>query len=152
MESLYLFLPLLLGVTVVAQGALNQKVAKVWGLSWAVFLTGILFFIISIGLLLATRFFPQFLPDYLKVDQLAIEKAKWWFAVPGICGFFIVVGVPWSLQTNGASKTFILLIMSQIVTSLVLDKFIFGTSPSNIKIAGAALAMLGAGLVVMSPN
>ena len=150
--NMYLILPLFLGLTVVTQGALNRQVSAVWGLTWTVFLNATLFFVVSFALLMTTKFHPQILPEYLKVDQFSPEKFKWYFLIPGLCGFFLVLGVPWSLQINGPSKTFILLIVAQIILSLILDKFLFEATISYLKLMGAALVMAGALLVALSPS
>ncbi len=150
--NLYLILPLILGMTVVTQGALNRRVSADWGLTWTVFLNASLFFVVSFILLMTTKYLPQILPEYLKVDQFSTEKVRWFYLVPGLCGFFLVLGVPWSLQINGPSKTFILLIVAQIILSLVLDKFVFEATVSFTKLVGAALVMTGALLVALSPS
>ena len=147
--SIFLLLPLFLGMAVVTQGALNRRISAELGLTWTVFLNASLFFLVSLALLLATKYVPQMLPEYLRVDQFSANKLKWWFLIPGFCGFFLVLGVPWSLQINGPSKTFILLIVAQILLSLVLDKFVFEATVSATKLAGAALALAGAILVAL---
>ncbi len=146
------FLPLIIGLSVVAQGVLNRQIADHWGLSSTVFLNAIVFLVVSLLWIGFEKIFPQMLPDYLKQPHSDLYRFKWWFVVPGICGFLIVLGIPWSVQINGPSKTFIMLIASQIILSLLYEKFLMGSPLSVMKISGAFIAMFGTALVVMSPS
>lgn len=146
----YYFLPAIIGLAGVTQGILNRQVSAQWGLAWAVGLNAVLFLIYSAVLLAAVRFFPEVLPDYLRTSFFSFDKFKWWFVIPGLCGFLLVLGIPWSIQMMGPSKTFILFIVAQIVFSLLAEKFFFDAPVSTLKIAGAVLAMAGAALVMWS--
>lgn len=148
----YIILPMLIGLAGVAQGILNRQVSASWGLTWAVGLNAVLFIVYSAVLLVVMQFAPQVLPEYLRVSTFSMEKFKWWFVLPGLCGFLLVLGIPWSIQMMGPSKTFILFIVAQIVFSLLAEKFFFDSSVPILKIAGAFLAIAGAALVIWSPN
>lgn len=150
MSFLFYLLPLFLGLTVVTQGTLNRRVSADWGLASTVFLNATVFFVVSLLLIIALQVSPQLFPDYLKIQSFDLAKFKLWFLIPGLCGFFLVLGVPWSLQVNGPSKTFILLIVAQIVLSLIVEKFFFAGNPSVMKIFGAVIAMVGAVIVSMN--
>jgi uncharacterized membrane protein YdcZ (DUF606 family) len=150
MSFLFYLLPLFLGLTVVTQGTLNRRVSADWGLASTVFLNATVFFGVSLLLIIAVQVSPKFFPEYLKVQSFDLSKFKSWFLIPGLCGFFLVLGVPWSLQVNGPSKTFILLIVAQIILSLVVEKFFFAGNPSSMKILGALIAAIGA--VIVSLN
>lgn len=150
--SSYLFLPLVLGLSTVTQGILNRGVAESWGLVWAVFLNAAFFLVVSVLLLLASHYTPQYLPEYLRISQFSVDKFKWWFLIPGFCGFCIVICIPWSLQTLGPSKTFVFMIVAQIIFSLLAEKFVFDSNLSVTKVFGAVLAMAGAALVAYSPS
>lgn len=148
--NLYLVLPLFLGFSVVTQGILNRKIAAEWGLPSTVLLNAAVFFILSGILFLLTRVFPEYFPDYLRVHQFNLQKTKYWFLFPGMCGFFLVLGVPWALQNIGPSKTFILLIVAQTVLSVMADKWIFHTEVSMMKLVGSIVALMGALIVSAS--
>jgi len=148
--NLHLILPIFLGLSVVTQGVLNRKIAGDWGLSSAIFLNAVVLLVISLVFISGAKWMPQIFPEFLRLQNLEMENAKWWFLIPGLCGFFIVLGVPWSLQNNGPSKTFILLIVSQVVFSLLFEKFVFESSVSILKIVGACVAVLGAILVALN--
>ena len=142
-------LPVFLGLTVVSQGVLNRRVGAEWGLSSAVLLNAAVFFMLSTALIIAAKYYPEFFPEQFRLQSIDLDKIKPWFLVPGICGFMLVMGVPWSLQMNGPSKTFIFLIVSQVVFSLVFEKLFFSAEVGWMKVLGAILAVAGAGLVAL---
>ncbi len=148
----YIILPILIGLAGVTQGILNRQISASWGLSWAVALNAVLFIVYSMILLGFMQFAPQVLPEYLRVNTFSLEKLKWWYSLPALCGFLLVLGIPWSIQMMGPSKTFILFIVAQIVFSLLAEKFFFGSEIPALKMAGAFLAMTGAILVMWSPS
>lgn len=150
--NFYIILPFLIGLAGVTQGILNRQVSASWGLAWAVGLNAVLFIVYSGILLGILQLAPQFLPEYLRVSSFSFDKFKWWYLLPGLCGFLLVLGIPWSIQSMGPSKTFILFIVAQIVFSLLAEKIFFDSNVSVMKIAGAFLAMAGAALVMLSPT
>lgn len=150
--SFYILLPLYLGLVGVAQGILNRQVAADWGMSWTVFLNATFFLLVSILLVAGVRYAPEYFPDYLRPQNLSLDKFKWWFLVPGFCGFCLVLGIPWSIQLMGPSKTFIFIIVGQIIVGLLFEKFLFDLPLSFTKLAGAILVVAGATLVMLSPK
>lgn len=114
----------------------------VWGLPWVILLNGAVFFILCLAYYFGARYFEP--------PVSSTESPQFWYLLPGICGFLIVLGVPISIQMMGPTKTFITLIVSQVVFSLTLEKVIFGESPGTLKIAGALIATIGAALVALS--
>lgn len=148
--NLFVLLPAFLGLSVVIQGILNRKIGGAWGLSSAVFLNATIFFMASAGLLLVSKLGSGNLPELFRWQNLDLEKSKWWFLLPGLCGFFLVLGIPWSLEQIGLSKTFIVLIVSQVFFSLLIERFIFQNPVNSLKIIGAFIAIFGAALVVLN--
>jgi len=137
-----LLIPITIGLSVVLQGILNRKMSLVWGLPEVIVLNGAVFFIISLAYYFGVRLFSPEMPP--------LKSPEYWYFLPGICGFLIVLGVPSSIGIMGPTKTFITLIVSQVVFSLALEKVIFGDSPGTLKIVGAAIATIGAVLVAIS--
>lgn len=137
MSTAISFLPALLGVVVVFQAGLNRKISAQWGLASAVFLNALVFTIIA-GVV------------WLKQngkDQIDLKNISWWYVIPGIFGYMLVVGGPWAISRWGAVHTFILIISAQLLTSLIWDTQIEGLSVSPLRIAGIALAWIGAVMV-----
>lgn len=145
----YYFVPIALGVTVLAQGILNRQFGAAWGLSTAVFVNAIVFFVLN-GLLFAVaKLWPHILPEFLRYRD-AGTGFEWTFLVPGICGFLLVLGLPWALDNIGPSKSFLLLIASQILSSLVADQWIFAQPVSTMKWIGGLITIIGTTMVVMN--
>lgn len=142
---LYLLLPITLGLSVVLQGILNRKIGLAWGLPPVILLNGIVFFIFCVVYYLAAKLLPDYVPGAAAgTDDLDF---KGWYLLPGLCGFLIVFGVPLSLQLQGPLKTFITMIVAQVVFSLILENLIAGEPPGNMKIIGAVIATIGAVMV-----
>lgn len=143
MTNSYLLLPLALGVTVVAQATLNRVFALQWGLAVAVTVNAAVFFVLSLGFLLIAKYTPNILPEFWRYNPTSNGFA-WTYLIPGICGFFLVVGLPWSIQNLGPSTSFLLLIASQIIASLCLEYFQDAEGVSARKIIGALFVLAGA--------
>jgi uncharacterized membrane protein YdcZ (DUF606 family) len=143
----FLLIPLILGLTVVLQGTLNKKIGESIGLVSAVFINAAIFFILSGILYVVSRWNPSLLPDFLRPKgSLTIEKS--WYLVPGICGFVLVTGLPIAIRQLGPAKSFILLISSQILVSLIFDH-ILGNNTTGLKVAGALLILIGSMMVTL---
>lgn len=138
MNSWVSFLPALLGVVVVLQAGLNKKISAVWGISGAVLLNALVFLVIA-----AVAYF--FVPN-LK-GNIELKNFNWWYLVPGALGCILVFGGPMAIMRWGAVHTFILIISAQLLASLVWDSQIEGMPVSTMRIAGIALAWIGAVLV-----
>ncbi len=145
----YYFLPIALGVTVLTQGILNRQIGAAWGLSTAVLINAAVFFLLSAGLFLLGKYWPGVLPEFLRYRD-AGTGFKMTFLIPGICGFILVLGLPWALQNIGPSKSFLLLIASQILASLITDQWIFSQPVPAMKWLGGAITIVGAAVVVLS--
>lgn len=138
MNSWVSFLPALLGVVVVLQAGLNKKISAVWGISGAVLLNALVFLVIAI---VAYFFVPNM------KGNIELKNFNWWYLVPGTLGCILVFGGPMAIMRWGAVHTFILIISAQLLASLVWDSQIEGMPVSTMRIAGIALAWIGAVLV-----
>lgn len=128
-----LVVPVLLGVVSVLQAGLNRKIAVGQGLLEAVFINATILFSLALGSFIL---FERKLP--------AVQNFSWWYCLPGIFGFLLVSGGPWSVARLGASTTFVLLISTQIVMSLVWDLMVEEVSWNSWKISGIIIVWLGA--------
>lgn len=144
----YYALPLTLGILVVLQGGLNRQIGGTWGLGTALVLNaGILFAVSAIfyGIL---RWSPETFPEFLR-PKIPAQSPPWWYLIPGLCGFFLVLGLPWSIQSIGSAKSFILLITAQICAGIAWDAITTSTTPGLWKIVGGLLTLLGSLLVIL---
>lgn len=137
MNTVISFLPALLGVVVVLQAGLNRKISGQWGLPSAVFLNALVFAVIAGTVLLFQNGKSTF----------DLKSFSWWYLVPGALGCILVFGGPWAIAKWGAVHTFILIISAQLLASLIWDVKIESIPVSNLRIAGIALAWIGAVLV-----
>ncbi len=70
-----------------------------------------------------------------------LNQFSWWWCVPGLCGFFIVAGLPYCFAKLGAFKTTLILVSGQIIISLLLDYFANSIPLSYAKVAAAILGI-----------
>lgn len=139
----YLLIPFTLGVSVVFQAILNRSMGLQYGLAAAVFLNAALFFVLSLGFLAVAKYTPTILPEFWRFRDSS-DSFHWAYLLPGLFGFLIVIGLPWSIQNIGPSTSFLLLISAQIIVSLILE---FNEKAGAIdwtKLLGALLVLVGA--------
>lgn len=152
-QSLFYAIPVILGLGVVIQGLLNRRIGAAIGLSTAVLINAIVFFLLSAVVIGASYIKPEIFPSMLKPPTTSLREASldgpsyWLYWVPGFFGFLLVLGVPFSIQQLGPSKTFIVLIVAQVFFSLLAERLFFDASLSNMKLFGAMLAVAGAAIV-----
>lgn len=142
------FVPFLLGGALVIQSALNKTMAESKGLSMACVINGSWVVLFSLILLLLSYFYPQFFSDIILFNKNNNWIFKWWYVIPGLIGFCVIVMLPLGIMKIGALPVFLGVIAGQIVISLLYD-FYFEKIPVNtIRVAGALLTFMGAILVI----
>ena len=75
------------------------------------------------------------------------KKFEIWMLLPGFLGFLIVAGVPWSMSKIGATRVFVILVITQLLVALVWDAVAQGQLPNTKQIIGVVLAILSVFLV-----
>ena len=60
----------------------------------------------------------------MKLPSDASKIGRWWYFIPGLCGFLIVFGIPYGIIRIGALLTITLMICTQIITSIFWDTFV----------------------------
>lgn len=146
----FYLLPMLLGVTVVVQGTMNRQIGAIYGLSTAVLINAAVFFVLSLCFFLVAKYTPSLVPEFLQVKS-SDSAFSLKYIIPGSCGFLLVMGLPWAIQNIGAARSFLLLIVAQILTGFVWDFFDSATQPHLLKISGALLTIVGGALILFSP-
>lgn len=145
MKILFYFLPILSGVAIAVQAIVNGQLRTAIGSPLVAalisFLTGTLLLLL---LIIITR--PA-IPSLVTLQQ--VSWVKW---TGGLLGAFFVTAVIVSIQKIPSANLFALIITSQFITALLIDHFgFFGamqTSVNPIKIAGVALLIAGAYLII----
>ena len=141
--------PFVLGVMAVLQATLNRGIAQHAGLAAATALNMVVAAACAFGFALfcAQRGEANGILRWT-VDRSAFQL---WWLLPGVVGFLIVLGLPWSVQRIGALSTFVALVSAQMVTSALWDHFAGGIPLSPTRIAGALCALVGVVLLSRSP-
>lgn len=145
----YYTVPILLGAMVVLQGGLNRHLGSNFGLSSAVMINASILFLTSALFYGILRWNPEIFPEILRPRPAQSSLPTWWYFIPGFCGFCIVLGLPWSIDTIGAGRSFVLLISAQILTGFLWDFSVNNINPSLVKLLGGVLAIAGSILVVL---
>lgn len=141
-ESLIQFFPLILGSAAVLQAGLNRKIAQAWSLPQAILLNATLLWLCAVSLFGVALWRGEI--------QVAWGRGfSPWFLLPGVFGFMMVFGLPWSFAKFGAAQTFVLVVCSQLVTTLIWDWQMEGTLPGVTRIAGIVLTMIGTALACL---
>ena len=143
--SLYLtfLLPILIGFAGVVQGGLNKEIMKNWGITGAVLINNLQVFFWSMFVwFLARHATALFSDDWRPLAQS--NQIHWWYLVPGLCGFFIVAGIPVAIDKVGAGKTFMGILLAQLIGGVAWDHIVGGEAVEWRQIAGVGAAALGA--------
>jgi bacterial/archaeal transporter family-2 protein len=140
MKWIYI-VPLLIGIFGILQGALLKNVALEIGVAHAILIALAIYFFLGIILFILVSNLPQVLPAFYAV-KYPVTYFKWWYLVPGIIGFFIVLFFPQAMNQLGAVKVTILIIAGQIITSTFWDFFIDHISFTPFKFLGIIFAIL----------
>ncbi|HMI94169.1 MAG TPA: DMT family transporter [Polyangiales bacterium] len=143
--NLVILLPVFIGAAAVLQATMNRHIADRWGLAPAVLLNTSIAGLCSLALLA----YCSSAGARSGLLRVAFEPAsfRWWWPVPGLFGFAIVVGLPWAVGKAGALPTFVALVAAQTVTSALWDRFALGIAFDFTRALGSLLAIASVWLV-----
>lgn len=144
--SLAILMSITMGIASLLQGGLNRQIASQWGFVGAAFLNTIVILAVVSALYGISRWYPEILPKALQ-DKDSFSKLSWWYVVPGLCGLFLILGMPWVISKIGALNLFMGFVSAQLVGSLIWDACMEGIPLSTIRITGVALSFLAVWLV-----
>ncbi len=150
-----LVVPVVVGLSTVFQAGLNRSISKDWGLGSALLMNSLVVAALSALAWLLSRnadsrlsvIMGETWSDLMKDQAGAFQQFSWWYAIPGLFGFLIITGIPIAIQKVGALQTFIVLIGSQIIGSLLWDLLIEKRPVNTIRLVGAGLSFLSALIV-----
>ncbi|MBI4237612.1 MAG: DMT family transporter [Deltaproteobacteria bacterium] len=131
-----------LGVASVMQGVVNRQITSGWGIAAVTLLNTVVLFCVAGIFYGLSRYLPQLLPELLR-ERFGDRTPVWWYFVPGLCGFVIVVGLPLAIEKIGALRVFLGFVAAQIVVSLVWDLTVEKIPVSLTRVAGALIAWAG---------
>jgi bacterial/archaeal transporter family-2 protein len=143
--NLAILLPLCIGAAAVLQATMNRRIAESWGLAPTALLNTLIA-LLSVAAMLGYCLTAGARTGLLRV---AFEPAsfRWWWLLPGVFGFAIVVGLPWAVGKAGALPTFVSLVAGQMVASALWDRFALGIALDPSRTLGATLAIASVWLV-----
>jgi transporter family-2 protein len=139
-------LPGFLGLAAVLQAGLNRQVMGAWGLAQAALLNTLVLLAAVAVLLLVIRFRPGALPE-LFLARGGLAEVRWWWLLPGLCGFALVTCIPFAIPKLGAFPVFLGILAGQLIASLAWDAVMEGRPLTPSRVCGALLAVAAAALV-----
>ncbi len=139
-------LPGFLGLAAVLQGGLNRQIMGSWGLAQAALLNTLVLLAAVGVLLLVVKLRPAALPDLFQARG-ALAEARWWWLIPGLCGFALVTCIPFAIPRLGAFPVFLGILAGQLIASLAWDAAMEGRPLTLSRVCGALLAVAAAALV-----
>jgi transporter family-2 protein len=142
-----LLLPFYIGFATVFQAGLNRFISRDWGLGSVVMFSSMISALAALLFWLAVHWAPSSMPEIFRDRGGMFSGFSWWYWIPGVLGFSIVVGIPFAIARIGALQTFVILIGSQIVFSMVWDAMYEGKPVNTVRVIGAAMAFAAAALV-----
>ncbi|MDO8349096.1 MAG: DMT family transporter [Planctomycetota bacterium] len=148
--STELLVPLVLGVAAVLQATCNREIAVHTGLPAAAALNMLVATLAALAF--AAYCAIRQAPDGLLRWPPDVTAFRWWWLLPGLVGFLIVLGLPWAVQRLGALSTFVVLVGAQVLASALWDRLHAGIPFSLPRVAGAVCTVIGITLLSWKPG
>jgi uncharacterized membrane protein YdcZ (DUF606 family) len=132
----------LAGVLAVTQAGTNKIIGDSWGFSSSLLLNGIVFLICNFLLFGLAYMYPRlFSSEYLIQGEL--QQFRLWWITPGICGFFLVMGMAYAVLKIGATHAFVITVAAQIIFGIIWDLAVESRPVAMTRMAGAGLVVIG---------
>ncbi len=131
------------GVFAVIQSGLNKIISDSWGFSSALLLNGLVFLVFNFLLFTLVYFQPQIFPAGFQI-QGSFANFKFWWVLPGLCGFMLVMGLAVAFSQVGAVQAIVICIAAQIIASTLWDIFVDGKELGMMRLAGTVVTFVGA--------
>jgi transporter family-2 protein len=141
-----LLVPIAVGFATVIQGGLNRQISSSLGLPLVAILSTAVLLFAAVALWIAVRINPE---NFSTLFRMNTNEFHWWYLVPGLFGFIIVIGIPFSIEKIGALNSFIAMIAAQIAGSMLWDLLIEHRSITPLRLVCAILAFISAALTVV---
>lgn len=145
---IFYLLPATLGIAVVMQSGLNRKIGSLYSLPIAVLLNSMVLTTLGICVYLFSRRNAD--AETVETFVGALSKFQWWYVIPGMLGYCLILGLPFSVSRVGALRTFLVLLVAQIAFSVLWDAYVEGYPITLPKLVGAAISLTGIAVVILS--
>jgi len=146
--SLIKILPLILGGAIVIQARLNKTIAETNGLSTAGMINGVLVAVFAVAVFVLSYCYPAYFPEIIPFQKNKGQSFQWWYFLPGIIGFSLVMIIPLVIMGMGTLPVFLGIIAGQIIVSIFWDAYYDNIPIDSARVIGAVLTFVGAMLVV----
>lgn len=131
------------------QAGMNKVVADSLGFTFSLLFNGCFFLLFNLLFFMIVYVKPQAFSSEFAI-KFALNEFKWWWVVPGLMGFILVMGLAVSVGRIGAVKTIVISIAAQIIASILWDVFQGGQPIHNLRLIGAGITLLGAIVATLS--
>lgn len=147
--NLAVFIPFLLGMVGILQGAFYRKISDTIGLTHAVLIGNSFAMLLTIPIVWIIFKNPQWVPEFFHF-KTPLPNFRWWYLIPGFFGVLIVFGLPLAIAKVGAVKSTVMIIVAQILTSVVWDIFFENIPLQTSKVIGLILALASALMMMLT--
>lgn len=147
--ALAIFFSIMAGAFGVWQAGLNKVVADSLGFTGSLLFNGCFFLIFNLIFFVFVSLKPKAVPSEF-VIQWSLADFKWWWLLPGLMGFSLVMGLAVAVGRIGALQTFVISIAAQIFASIAWDMYQGDHTISKLRLAGAAVTLVGAIISTLS--
>lgn len=143
MRMIYYFISILIGALAVIQGGLNRQMAKSVGLSSALLINSIFVLIFAYIFWLVAAKSVHLFQESMAPRGSLVSDFKWWYLIPSVCGFLLILGIPSIIPKLGAQSVFLCIVVGQMIFSLIWDLTFEGKSIDAMRITGVVIALIG---------
>lgn len=140
--SMWVILPFALGGLAVFQAGFNRRIAAAWGLAPATMLNTAVLLVVGLSFLWWSSAHRSARPQFFQPGG-SLEQFRLWWLLPGLFGFSLLTGLPYALDKMGALRVFVVLVASQVMTSLLWDATVEKIDITWPRLVGAGLALGG---------
>lgn len=144
------FIVICIGLGLTLQAGLNRNIAADYGFPISAMMNNLVIFSVSLIFVLGLIYFYNGSSPVLKFQIPGFAQLKWWWFIPGLCGFAAVFGSPYMISQIGAAKVFICLISGQLLGALLWDLLVEKIQIPFMRALGIVLSFIGALCVVLS--
>ena len=147
--ALAIVFSIMAGAFGVWQAGMNKVVADSLGFTASLLFNGVFFLVFNLIFFIYVYVKPQTLPEEFAI-KWALSDFQWWWVIPGLMGFLLVMGLAVSVGRIGAVQTIVISIAAQVFASIAWDMYAGDSNLSTMRLVGAGVTLVGAVLATMA--